>query len=387
MAQKRLLRKVVFRLVALCLSLVIACAIGEVGLRVAGYNRSYVNPFGAFHQSDSVLGYRGKPDFAGRFHRPDFDVVIVHDENGFRRQEHEREPSEAQRNVYVLGDSFVWGYGVGQGKVVTDLMKTAMPGYRVENFALAGSGTVQQYTIFRSHVFGRLRPDDTVLLVFFGNDFGDNVGRILTGSRLYATVQDGEVRLVPPDGTLLESNFQNQLKEASCLVNLLTCWADRLMYLCATGLAAGRAKAEDSPAEQTPLLLSDDAPEIKVTRHFLAALKKDCDEKTARLLIAYVAGQAEIGEADVTFTENLSKAEQAACRQAFFRCTDSLGIQTIDLLPSFRQGREAGRFERLTFLHDFHWNEGGHAVAAEAISSFILARDAERVARTQTTTR
>jgi hypothetical protein len=33
----------------------------------------------------------------------------------------------------------------------------------------------------------------------------------------------------------------------------------------------------------------------------------------------------------------------------------------------------------VTFQHDFHWNEEGHAAAAEAISEFLTARTATRL--------
>ena len=33
--------------------------------------------------------------------------------------------------------------------------------------------------------------------------------------------------------------------------------------------------------------------------------------------------------------------------------------------------KRSGRFERMTFTHDFHWNAAGHTVAAETIASAI----------------
>ena len=100
--------------------------------------------------------------------------------------------------VYALGDSFVWGYGTSQGDNVADQLNFLLPTQQVENFGLGGAGTVQEYAIFEMHVQPRLRHGDTVLLFFYGNDFGDNLGCRLEGS-LHAEVRDGRIELVRPD--------------------------------------------------------------------------------------------------------------------------------------------------------------------------------------------
>ena len=50
-----------------------------------------------------------------------------------------------------------------------------------------------------------------------------------------------------------------------------------------------------------------------------------------------------------------------------------------------RAAKKAGRFDRLTFQHDFHWNKNAHLLAAETVSS-VLAEKAESVARKSTGT-
>ena len=44
------LRRILFPLTALTLALVLACGIGELGLRICGYGRSYTNPMGSFFE-------------------------------------------------------------------------------------------------------------------------------------------------------------------------------------------------------------------------------------------------------------------------------------------------------------------------------------------------
>ena len=125
------------------------CGVGAVAV---GYSRSYVCPFGSFHQPDPVLGWRGKPNFSGRWRQGDFDVFIAQTENGFRRLDHGKDAEDVESTVYVLGDSFVWGYGTSQGENIADQLNFLMPRQQVENFGLAGAGTVQEYAIFEMHV-------------------------------------------------------------------------------------------------------------------------------------------------------------------------------------------------------------------------------------------
>jgi hypothetical protein len=106
---------------------------------------------------------------------------------------------------------------------------------------------------------------------------------------------------------------------------------------------------------------------VQITRHFLAELKKSCDEKHVRFRVAYIPGVAELGEDDIASTGDLSAAEEPAYRRAFDRITKSLRIATVDLLPDMLAAKRSKRFDRLTFPHDFHWNAAGHTVAAETL--------------------
>jgi hypothetical protein len=136
-----------------------------------------------------------------------------------------------------------------------------------------------------------------------------------------------------------------------------------------------------TPGDAKPAVISEASPEVQVTRCYLEKFKKACGAKQAKLTIAFIPGQAELREDDCSVTEDLALPEQIGYRKAFFRCASQLGIETIDLLPRMLAAKKAGRFDRLTFQHDFHWNKNGHLVAAELISSILIADQKEEVAR------
>jgi hypothetical protein len=258
-------------------------------------------------------------------------------------------------------------------------MNLLMPKYRVRNFGLSGAGTVQQYLLFQAHVTERLRPGDIVVIAFYQNDLGDNIGRFLEG-RAHAAVEGGRLRLVPPDDRFEKRKLKNRLKDCSYLFNLVAYNVDRWRSHRRMRRATGRATPQEPQGEQ-PTLLADNSPEVRVAKAFLRAFKRDCGEKKARLALAYVPGQTELREDNSGPLENVPPSEQAAYREAFFRCANSLGIETIDLLPHLLNAKKPGKISRLTFPRDFHWNEHAHRVAAEAIANSLLAADVSLVQR------
>jgi hypothetical protein len=270
----------------------------------------------------------------------------------------------------VLGDSFAWGYGVGQHDLLTNQMERLLSGRRVHNRGLIGAGTVQEYLLFEKHVVDRLRLGDTVVLVFFGNDFGANVGLNLDG-RTYATINSGQVRLVPATPDSATRQWKNRMKDTSYLFNLVTYWADSFQHSRSTKTLGDRATRPVRPPEQIQAFTCDSGPAVQITRHYMLELKTACLAKQVRFLAAYVPGQAELGEDDMASTSDLSLPEEIACRHAFERMVRDLAIDTVDLMFPMVVAKRTGRFDRMTFAHDFHWNPAGHTLAAEVIAAAI----------------
>jgi lysophospholipase L1-like esterase len=353
---KEFLSRVLLASVAVASALLLC----ELALRVGGYTPLYFNPLNAFHEPHPLVGYRGKPNFVGRFRKLDFDVVIAQDENGFRRPEHQLPRAESRMAVLAFGDSFTWGWGVGQGRVFTDVLSRLMPDVRVVNFGLNASGTVQQFALFEAYGKEQLQPGDVVLLMFFNNDFEENVS-----GRLRAEVRNGQVVVAGP-ARQLSFRPSDAVEGSSYLVNLVFFSANRLKA--AIQQTRGHSRAERL-AE-----LGERAPEITVFRHYLVAFRDACREKDAHFVPVYIPEQAELGETPDE-DENRLHNDQAF-RRAFFDSTESLGLRTIDLLPPLLAAKHDGPpGQRLTFLHDGHWTNEGHEVAARAIAGFLSSLD------------
>jgi len=372
------LRQAAFRLTALSLAVVVALVVCEFGLRVGGYSPTYVNAMGSFHQADEVCGHRGRPNFSARFHNPEFDVQVAHDNHGFRRQDFQRPDDNPRGRVFAFGDSFTWGWGVDQGEVYTDQLSLLLDDWRIENFGVNGAGTVAEYELFASECRDRLQAGDVVLVMFFQNDFLDNV----TGSR-HAELQDGEVVLLPAN-SYLRPSWKRTCQQKSYLFNYLSFVANRfqmerkLRQANAQPNVSGLAGAAQSAAgirtaasPEAKMLKSKEPgsfvgseAQIAVTRYFLSKWKQDCEDRGARLIIAYIPGMVELGE----YPGVRVASNEQDFRAAFFDSAESLEIETLDLLPGMLSAKRKRDLGPLAFARDTHWNSTGHHVVAEIIA-------------------
>lgn len=401
-------RKLGVRLAALVFSVALALLVCEVGLRVAGYSPTYINAMGSFHRADDVCGHRGLANLEARFASTEFDVRIAHDDVGFRRLENPQPSAKDAPRVFVFGDSFAWGWGVDQGESFADQLRLQIPERKVEGLGVNGVGTVAEHALFASECRDRLKPGDVVLLTFCQNDFSDNVN----GSR-HAEVQDGQVVLMPAS-SYLRPSWKRTAQQSSYLFNYLSFVINRFQLerrlrrenqVASVSTLASAAKAEAAPepskgpsdervrqvahvedvvtAGQTRPSASSDTPappvptpapkggmadQVIITRHFLAQWKRDCEERGARFVVAYIPGMAELTESPFGSVEALA-ANERAFREAFFSCAQSLDVETLDLLPGMLAAKRDPQLGLLAFPRDTHWTATGHRVVAEIIAA------------------
>ena len=348
-------KTLLFKFCAIALSVLCVFAGLEIVLRGIGYHPSYVNPLRSFHENDPVLGWRGKRNFTGRFVKPWFDVEIAHDENGFRKQVVQNEPSADAKRIIFYGDSFTWGWGVEQGKTVTDRLRVLLPAYKVINRGINASGTVMQYTLFNQEFSASLSPGDTVILLFFYNDYSDNVDD--SGGRLSARIKDDAVVLVPPSHVLSES----RLSTYSYLLNFLHFKINTLKLHYKTLHALDRSHKMKRIGEADP--------SVAITKHFLSKFQEDCHRREAEFLLAYIPGQAEMKELNSNMEEQLHVEE--SFRAVTFKIAKDLNLKTLDFLPAFFEYKRQNPSTLLTFQIDQHWNEHGHELAAQAICQYL----------------
>ena len=316
----------------------------EIGLRVGGYSPSFVNPLLGFNVRDPILGHRGRPNIDQRFRERDFDVAVQHDAEGFRKPGRPHAVPQGAPTLLVFGDSFTWGWGVEQGGIFTDQLSDDFPGVSVRNLGIGGIGTLVEFRLFETGGFAKsLRPGDTVAVMFFRNDFEDNVA-----GRLSATVRGGEV--VPNDVNIDWDQRLDALRSRVYLFNLISYNLEA--YFKSRRQAQLAAIGEDSTA-------------ARVTEYYLSQFKKQSEAVGARFLVVEIPDRSLYGEgvADQRILDHCTTAHTL-----LLKLTRKLGIETLDLLPAFRTAAQESPGQPLAFANDSHWNASGHRVAARAIA-------------------
>jgi len=153
----------------------IAIALGvlEVALRVLGVERASYHAIGGFTIYDPELGWRLAPARETVFKGAHFTVRVSHNADGLRDRPYSREREPGRRRVLVLGDSFVWCWGVELEQCFTERLEAALGDTDVINTGVPGYSTAQELLFYERE--GRRYRPDLVLLVIVPNDVVENL--------------------------------------------------------------------------------------------------------------------------------------------------------------------------------------------------------------------
>ena len=342
---------VIRRLALVLTGVLLAFLALEVVLRLSDAVPEVGSPLYSFHESDSYVGWRGRPNVRLRYHRPEFDTLVQLDADGWREPDPPR-PADAARRTLVLGDSFTWGWGVSQGETFTDRLQARLaPTVEIVNRGVIGFGTAQEYLVLERELAAA--SYDTVVLTFFINDLDDNTdGK--DGRRPYFELVDGE--LLPRNQPALPrtSPLEIFLKDHS-RAYLFVEFEIGMLKRRFRGEADGERLYREKPAVDI-----HDLPAYAVTARLLDEMNRLVREHGARFFVVYVPQRSEFeSDTPLPYVRTVHAMIDDITRRA--------GIPMIDLAPAFRQQAGAGR--ELVFLIDAHWNPAGHALAAEVLLS------------------
>lgn len=159
---------------------IVGCGIGfllgEGSLRLLfpGYVPSAGNERNYYCEFDGELGWRPLPNVSSMHQRKDFSVFVHQNQFGLRGPDSMvREKTSARKRMLIIGDSFVWGYGVDQRWIFTE-QDVHQSETELINFGVSGFGTDQEYLFYKRE--GRLFQVDEVVLVFTPhNDVTNNL--------------------------------------------------------------------------------------------------------------------------------------------------------------------------------------------------------------------
>lgn len=375
-------------------SITIALLICEGSVRIFGLGGTSLTR-GMLHQYDPDAGWRCYPNLDTRYILPEsFNVRVRCNSQGLRDSEKRFAKPPGIRRIVVLGDSFMWGYGVENEEMFSAVLQDLISGSETVNFGVNGYSTVQE--LVRLEIEGlRYEPDVTVL-VFVWNDLEDNFDDKHGGRPVAVLEEDNSLRIANrPVRRHWKSPLKQWFRHHSHLfrfgeynIELLKLkFRDNqradlsIPKIPAPGVAF--AAENDKKTARMKFSMTDiyaaPGPEIdfawKAIEVLLGRIKQLATKEGGRLVVVYAASLEAVDRG--IFVKLIRKFGQDPDSMAFNwdRPSNRLGevcaaldIPYVNLNPVFRQ-----QFKKteLFLKKNPHWSMAGHRLAAQTVAEKI----------------
>ncbi|MEA1949263.1 MAG: SGNH/GDSL hydrolase family protein [Thermodesulfobacteriota bacterium] len=375
-------------------SITIALLICEGIVRIFGLGGTSLTR-GMLHQYDPDAGWRCYPNLDTRYILPEsFDVRVRCNSQGLRDSEKRFAKPPGIRRIVVLGDSFMWGYGVENEEMFSAVLQDLLSGSETVNFGVNGYSTVQE--LVRLEIEGlRYEPDVTVL-VFVWNDLEDNFDDKHGGRPVAVLEEDNSLRIA---NRPVRRHWKSPLKQWFCHHSHLFRFGEYNIELLKlkfrdnqrAGLSIPKipvpgvafAAENDKKTARMKFSMTDiyapPGPEIdfawKAIELLLGRIKQLTTKEGGRLVVVYAASLEAVDRG--IFVKLIRKFGQDPDSMAFNwdRPSNRLGevcaaldIPYVNLNPVFRQ-----QFKKTELFSkkNPHWSMAGHRLAAQTVAEKI----------------
>jgi len=388
------------RLLSLLFGLLLAGALSELTLRLAGIG------YPQLYQPDLHCGSRLRPGVRGVWTEEGFGHIAVN-RFGFRGPEIGLSKPDGTQRVCVLGDSFIEALQVdyeaslcGQLQQHFDSQLPApFTNCEVINAGVSGYGTAQQQLMLENYVLP-LSPDIVLLACYPENDIRNNHPLLEIDPRMpYYT-------LAPDGSLLLDSSFRNsepyllassryERFKAACInrsrvLQLL----HRIRHLAAAGATAHpgpkRTNEEElvAAATEAAYVYRDTKSPVEqqaweVTKRLIEQMAVTCRARQIRFIVFSVSTSLQVYP-DAQLRARV--AQQCAIEDLFYAehtlrtfCSEH-DIEFIPLASALQQVADSSG----DYLHGFtnarlgigHWSVAGNQAAAQILADYFFEPDA-----------
>ena len=357
-----------FNLCLLLVSLILCLVLWESALRLfprllpPGIRQRFEVTSQSMGVSHPYIGHLHTPNITGTLQGKDFKATHHTDAYGFRNVW----PWPAAADIVVVGDSFVFGYGVMDQQAWPAVLNHALPQYCTLNLGLIGAGPEQYLRVYET--FGRqMQPRVLLIGMLMANDGWDAVmfdhWLALGATGNYMKWRDyGRYIFTPRDPI---EGLKNLGRRYSYLYNLAQgaykTWRwgglEILPFADGSQLQLVPSQLGEATARAQP-----DQPGFDLILKALTRLHTLATANNTHVLVIFQPGKEEV------YLPLLGKpaVDPGA---ALHLALDQQGIDTLDLTNAFRQHAQAG--ERLFFEVDGHPNQYGYKLIAQEVLAHL----------------
>lgn len=315
---------------------------------------------------DDRLGWLMAPNRTVRHGLYGGHQAMVHTNSlGFRDDEHDVQRSDDAFRIVVLGDSFVWGFGVDNQDIFTVHLRNALSHVEVINLGVTGYNLSQTHQLLRQT--GLAYEPDLVVVVVCQND--------ITTSRIPSPPEPSDERAEEATGGRW---LKQQLTQQLLLYDLVRETVGRnkklARFMVDVGLKEGLGGYDQLDVNVRPALLTYPEPLKKEWNSATAELRsihETCRAHGIPVLVAAIPARQAIEEDAMLATlsyvdyEPEDFAWDKPYRNLGEYC-DAMGVSYVNGYPTFRQSEPP-----LYLRHDMHFNPAGHQLFAELLAPEI----------------
>jgi lysophospholipase L1-like esterase len=372
-------------------SVALALLAGEGVLRLAGFT------YPAFWRPDPLSGASLRPGMEG-WQSGEGRAYVKINRQGLRDREHELEKPAGTYRIAILGDSYAEAMQVELERTFWSLLPPRLErcgfagGKRVEtiNFGVSGYGTADELLTLRERAWP-YQPDMVLLAFFPGNDVRNN-SRTLESvrGRAFFALKDGELAL--------DASFRAdpQFRDNQRITAQREFLQDLRLYQLgrrvragnverhfhnvpiAAALAAGEDKLIEPGLDENVFREPPDAAWREawdITDRLVRAAAEETGARGARFLLVVLSTPGSVypdTKLRARYAERLGVKSLFYPEERLERLGERHGFEVVALAPQMQRRADATG----TYLHGFdntrpgfgHWNEAGHALAAELIA-------------------
>lgn len=345
-------------MLAMTVSLVITLALAEFGLRIFAPQIVQCRINYEWRADDEVLPYVPKASYNGKMVlKGQFDADLTTDAQGFRNLADFsfEKPADTLRIAFI-GDSFMFGWGVGDKEILTYLLardlKSAGNGKNVEviNAAVYGFDIVQYRELFYRLL--KYAPDAIFLGFCLENDFN------ITPLKNDTIVTEG-IRIEK------EGSIKYRVRNAINSLHLVALIRDRLYInfpkIRNLMLSMGVNNKRD-------IFLKEYTADLKKSLAQTGVVLKEMEDVSREKGIRFIVLLVPLKE-QVYCRDEINKFDGYNIdrpNQALEEILERDGIEYLDLLPGLLAESKKTQ-KRLYFDIDPHWTKYGHEVVEKSI--------------------
>lgn len=171
-------RRLIYYGISLLIVLAIIVAVGEVVVRMMGYQSAHpsnkpdieVQPGNSFYQRDSVLGYDHLPGKYKITIKDSFVFRVSNTVHGNLRRTHPPRLDSLYENkdkIWVMGGSCTYGWSLNDTETYVWKVQEKVDDYELINFGMAGFGTIHSLLQIENNL-GKMKKPEIIVIAYAG---------------------------------------------------------------------------------------------------------------------------------------------------------------------------------------------------------------------------